>query len=167
MASNSSQESSGTTEVERKYCKKCNIRMSSVVFDNHSLCISCRGTDCNFHNQCDVCKEWAPEQMELYVKHRRTLASKNRSKKDKRDKGEEVKKDELSSSGLKPQSLGDGNESNVTQGITEDRVVKLISDSLAEFDGHGEIHSACCFFWDLLEGQKERLHFVPLPSSCG
>ena len=86
MASNSSQESSGTTEVERKYCKKCNIRMSSVVFDNHSLCISCRGTDCNFHNQCDVCKEWAPEQMELYVKHRRTLASKNRSKKDKRDK---------------------------------------------------------------------------------
>ena len=50
--------------------------MSKKTFDRHTICVSCRGSDCDIDHRCEECTEWPEEEVLLYVKHRRTLKSK-------------------------------------------------------------------------------------------
>ena len=55
--------------------------MSSFSVDRHSICTKCRGADCCMDCRCDECLSWSVEEMEAYVKLRKSLASKSKSKK--------------------------------------------------------------------------------------
>ena len=37
-----------------------------------------RTSDCDFHNKCDECMSWTKEEMEAYVKLRKSLSSKSK-----------------------------------------------------------------------------------------
>ena len=74
--------SSSSTSVEstRRSCKKCHGRMSSFSLDRHLFCIKCRGSDGTLLSRCDECMQWTKEEMESYMKVRKSLTSKRRSK---------------------------------------------------------------------------------------
>ena len=42
------------------------------TFDRPTICVSCRGSDCDIDHRCEECTEWPEEEVLLYVKHRRT-----------------------------------------------------------------------------------------------
>ena len=50
--------------------------MSKKTFDRHTVCVSCRGSDCDIDHRCEECTEWPEDEVLLYVKHRHTLKSK-------------------------------------------------------------------------------------------
>ena len=50
--------------------------MSKKTFDRHTICVTCRGSDCDIDHRCKECTEWPEEELLLYVKHRRSLKSK-------------------------------------------------------------------------------------------
>ena len=62
-------------------CNKCHGRMSSFSPDEHLFCIKCRGSECSVTSRCDECFEWTKEEMESYVRLRKSLTSKNRKSK--------------------------------------------------------------------------------------
>ena len=68
-------------EVRRK-CIACPRRMSKKTADRHTLCISCRGFDCDVDSRCEECMEWPEEEVRLYAyaKYRKPLKSKDSSK---------------------------------------------------------------------------------------
>ena len=76
--SSSSVPSSG--ESSRWSCPRCHWRMSSYSVDRHSICCKCRGNDCTIDCRCDECLSWSMEEMESYVKLRKSLASKGKKK---------------------------------------------------------------------------------------
>ena len=78
-SSGSSSTSSG--DSARRSCKKCHGRMSSFSLDKHLYCIKCRGSDCNLISSCDECMQWTKEEMEAYMKLRRSLSSKSKRSK--------------------------------------------------------------------------------------
>ena len=78
-SSGSSTSTSG--ESTRRSCKKCHGRMSSFSLDKHLFCMKCRGADCNMLSRCDECMQWTKEEMEAYVKLRRSLSSKSKRSK--------------------------------------------------------------------------------------
>ena len=78
-SSGSSTSTSG--EATRRSCKKCHDRMSSFSLDKHLFCIKCRGSDCNLVSRCDECMKWTKEEMESYIKLRRSLSSKGKRSK--------------------------------------------------------------------------------------
>ena len=43
--------------------------------------ITCLGSDCDMDNKCDECISWTKEEMEAYVKLRKSLTSKSRHSK--------------------------------------------------------------------------------------
>ena len=49
--------------------------MSKKTFDRHTLCVSCRGSECDIDHRCEECTDWPEEDVLLYVKHRPTLKS--------------------------------------------------------------------------------------------
>ena len=61
-------------------CVACPRRMSAKTADCHTLCVVCRGFDCNLDSHCEECIEWPDEEVRLYVKYRKSLKSKDRSK---------------------------------------------------------------------------------------
>ena len=73
-SSGSSSSTSG--EATRRSCKKCHGRMSSFSLDKHLFCIKCRGSDCSLLSKCDECMQWTKEEMESYMKLRKSLSSK-------------------------------------------------------------------------------------------
>ena len=67
----------------RRKCIACPRRMSKKTADRHTLCISCRGFDCDVNTRCEECLEWPEEEVKLYAKYRRSLKSKDSSSKPK------------------------------------------------------------------------------------
>ena len=64
----------------RRNCIACPGRMSKKTVDRHTLCISCRGSDCDLDNRCEECMDWPEEEIKLYAKYPKSLKSKTRSK---------------------------------------------------------------------------------------
>ena len=61
-------------------CIACPRRMSKKTADRHTLCVSCRGFDCDVDTRCEECMEWPEEEVKLYAKYRNSLKSKTSSK---------------------------------------------------------------------------------------
>ena len=72
----SSGSSSTDAATDRRTCLTCHRWMSKKTFDRHTVCVVCRGSDCDLNHRCEECTEWPEEELLLYVKHRRTLKSK-------------------------------------------------------------------------------------------
>ena len=64
-------------------CIACPRRMSKKTADRHTLCINCRGFDCDINTRCEECLEWLEEEARLYAKYRKSLKSKDSSSKSK------------------------------------------------------------------------------------
>ena len=70
-----------SSEDSRRKCPVCNKRMSTLLFDLHSKCHVCRGSECSFDQRCDECSEWTEDFFTKYSKHRKSLESKSRKRK--------------------------------------------------------------------------------------
>ena len=80
----SSSESSVETPVDgRRKCSSCPRRMSKKSADRHTICISCRGFDCDINNRCGECLEWSEDDIIKYAKYRKSLKSRESSSKAK------------------------------------------------------------------------------------
>ena len=76
----SSSESSVETPVDgRRKCSSCPRRMSKKSADRHTICVSCRGFDCDLNSRCDECLEWSEEEVLKYAKYRKSLKSRESS----------------------------------------------------------------------------------------
>ena len=76
----SSSESSVETPVDgRLKCSSCPRRMSKKSADRHTLCVSCRGFDCDLINRCEECLEWSEEEVVKYAKYHKSLKSRESS----------------------------------------------------------------------------------------
>ena len=76
----SSSESSVETPVDGwRKCSSCPRRMSNKSADRHTLCVSCRGFDCDLNNRCEECLEWSEEEVLKYAKYRKSLKSRELS----------------------------------------------------------------------------------------
>ena len=72
----SSSESSVEAPVDgRRKCSSCPRRMSKKSADRHTVCVSCRGFDCDIDCRCDECLEWSEEEIIKYAKYRKSLKS--------------------------------------------------------------------------------------------
>ena len=60
----------------RSKCLNCHRRMSAKTADRHTVCVVCRGYDCNLETRCKECIEWPDEEVRLYAKMRKSLKSK-------------------------------------------------------------------------------------------
>ena len=78
-SSGSSSSTSG--EATRRSCTKCHGRMSSFSLEKHLFCTKCRGSECSMNSRCDECMQWTKEEMEKYVKLRKSLSSKSKRSK--------------------------------------------------------------------------------------
>ena len=75
-----SSESSVETPIDgRRKCSSCPRRMSKKSADRHTLCVSCRGFDCDINNHCEECLEWSEEEVVKYAKYRKSLKSRESS----------------------------------------------------------------------------------------
>ena len=79
----SSSYSSVETPVDgRRKCSSCPRRMSKKSADRHTVCITCRGFDCDINNLCEECLEWSEDDI-AYAKYRKSLKSRESSSKQK------------------------------------------------------------------------------------
>ena len=103
----------------RRSCPNCNSRMSSLIYDKHKLCISCLRQDCDTENKCIECSLWTDDVFEKYYKHRKSLLTKAKSKKARKDTSGKP-----SDKSLVGQVQGDPSMTNesVPFGISEDCV---------------------------------------------
>ena len=76
----SSDSSAEPTPDSRSKCLNCPRRMSAKTADRHTVCVVCRGYDCNLDTRCEECIEWPDEEVRLYAKMRKSLKSKGSSK---------------------------------------------------------------------------------------
>ena len=67
----------------RRKCVACPRRMSKKTADRHTLCVNCRGFDCDIDNCCEECLEWPEDEVRLYATYRKSLKSKDSSSKSK------------------------------------------------------------------------------------
>ena len=63
----------------------CRRRMSSLAHDFHSICVVCRGVDCDTDLRCPKCKDVGDLVMTKYVTHKLSLQSESQSKRSKKD----------------------------------------------------------------------------------
>ena len=76
----SSSDSSVETPVDgRRKCSSCPRRMSKKSADRHTVCITCRGFDCDINNRCEECLEWSEDDIVAYAKYRKSLKSRESS----------------------------------------------------------------------------------------
>ena len=64
----------------RSKCVSCPRRMSAKTADRHTVCVVCRGYDCNLETRCEESIERPDEEVRLYAKMRKSLKSKGSSK---------------------------------------------------------------------------------------
>ena len=67
----------------RQKCSSCPRRMSKKSADRHTVCIACRGFDCDINNCCEECLEWSEDDIVAYAKYRKSLKSRDSSSKTK------------------------------------------------------------------------------------
>ena len=80
----SSSDSSVETPVDgRRKCSSLPRRMSKKSADRHTVCITCRGFDCDINNRCEECLEWSEDDIVAYAKYRKSLKSRESSSKQK------------------------------------------------------------------------------------
>ena len=80
----SSSDSSVESPVDgRRKCSSCPRRMSKKSADRHTICIACRGFDCDINNCCEECLEWSEDDIVAYAKYRKSLKSRDSSSKTK------------------------------------------------------------------------------------
>ena len=80
----SSSESSVETPVDgRRQCSSCPRRISKKSADRYTICISCRGFDCDINNRCEECLGWSGDDDIKYAKYRKSLKSRESSSKAK------------------------------------------------------------------------------------
>ena len=65
-----------------RQCLKCHRRISKLVYDRHNFCTKCRCFECSLDSRCDECVDWSRDEMEAYIKHRRSLKAKDIKVKD-------------------------------------------------------------------------------------
>ena len=63
----------------RRKCSSCPRRMSKKSADRHTVCVSCRGFDCDIDCRCDECLEWSEEEILKYAKYRQSFKSRDSS----------------------------------------------------------------------------------------
>ena len=73
--------SSSSGESTCHSCARCHGRMSSFSLDRHMFCIKCRGSECEQNTRCDECLSWTKEEMDGYIKLRKSLSSKGKKSK--------------------------------------------------------------------------------------
>ena len=61
-------------------CIKCHQRMSSLKYDQHTICTQCRDVLCNLTNRCAECRDWSNDIMNDYLKHKKSLPTKSKKK---------------------------------------------------------------------------------------
>ena len=59
-----------------RQCVSCPRRMSVKTADRHTVCVACRGFDCNLESRCEERIEWPEEEVRLHAKMRQSLKSK-------------------------------------------------------------------------------------------
>ena len=52
--------------------------MSSLKYDKHTLCLSCREVTCAMDLRCVECTAWFTDEMADYLCHRKSLVSKGK-----------------------------------------------------------------------------------------
>ena len=64
-----------------RYCatKGCRQRLAQLQLEPHSLCVSCRGVDCDIGRRCPVCDNWDEATMAEYLAHQVKLKKKRES----------------------------------------------------------------------------------------
>ena len=104
---------SSTSEMDsRRNCPICNIRMSSMNYDLHTRCSTCRGKDCQENDKCTECEQWTQEVFNKYIRHKRSLEKKSKSKERKKERDNKKDISDVSDShseglGVDPLTLGD------------------------------------------------------------
>ena len=63
----------------RRKCSSCPRRMSKKSADRHTICVQCRGFDCDVTSRCDECLDWSEEEISKYAKYRKSLKSRESS----------------------------------------------------------------------------------------
>ena len=63
----------------RRKCSSCPRRMSKKSADRHTICVQCRGFDCDLNSRCDECLDWSEEEISKYAKYRKSLKSRESS----------------------------------------------------------------------------------------
>ena len=53
--------------------------MSKKSADRHTLCVNCRGFDCDVNSRCKECLEWSEEEVVKYAKYRKSPKSRESS----------------------------------------------------------------------------------------
>ena len=69
-----SDSSAEPTPDSRSKCLNCPRRMSAKTADRHTVCVVCRGYNCNLETRCEECIEWLDEEVRLYAKMRKSLS---------------------------------------------------------------------------------------------
>ena len=80
QTTSSSASTSSSEAGSHRNCSVCKKRISNYKFDKHTVCISCRAIKCDLDHRCDECKDWKKEEMESYLKHRKSLETKSKKK---------------------------------------------------------------------------------------
>ena len=75
----SSESSVETPSDGRRKCSSCPRRMSKKSADRHTICVQCRGFDCDINARCEECLEWSEDEISKYAKYRKSLKSRESS----------------------------------------------------------------------------------------
>ena len=75
-----------STKMVWRSCLKCPTRLSELCYDTHTLCETCRNKVCDMNSFCEECKTWTPEFRRLYLRNKRTLFIKRRSKQNRKSR---------------------------------------------------------------------------------
>ena len=70
------------TPAKRRFrkCTNCTSRMSSITYDNHTLCIKCRKQVCDMTIVCEECRDWPITKRQVFVDYSNSLRIKRESK---------------------------------------------------------------------------------------